>query len=109
MKIKEYDFGKLYNETSDKDYDDYDDYEEEYIDLSDIPQVERDEEEVKVGKRLKILTPNNLLIRLLTLLEQIEAGNSSYKLKNEIRQILYQLYHHNKITKNVYNNLIKSF
>ena len=109
LKIKGYGFGKLYNETSDKDYDDYDDYEEEHIDLSDIPQVERDEEEVKVGKGLKVFTPNKLLTRLLTLLAQIKAGNSSCKLKNEIRQILYQLYNHDKITKNVYNNLIKSF
>ena len=35
-KIKGYDYGKLYNETSDEDYDDYFDYddyeEEEYTD-----------------------------------------------------------------------------
>ena len=33
------------------------------------------------------------------LLAQIQAGNSSYKLKIDIRQILYLLYKHNKITK----------
>ena len=60
------------------------------------------------GTRLKILTPNKLITRLAILLVRIEAANSSYKLKNEIRQILYLLYQHNKITKNVYNNLIKS-
>ena len=59
------------------------------------------------GKR-KILTPNKLITRLAILLVRIEAANSSYKLKNEIRQILYLSYQHNKITKNVYNNLIKS-
>ena len=48
-------------------------------------------------KRSKILTPSKLLTRL-------KAGNSSNKLKNEIRQILYLLYQHNKITKKVYNN-----
>ena len=37
-----------------------------------------------------------------------KAGNNSYKIKNEIRQILYLSYQHNKITKKVYNNLIKS-
>ena len=65
------------------------------------------DEEVKEGKGLKVLTPNKLLTRPI-LLEQIKAGNNSYKLKNEIRKILYLLYQHNKITKRVYNNLIKS-
>ena len=40
--------------------------------------------------------------------EQIKAGNNSKKLKNEIRKIIYLLYQHNKITKEVYINLIKS-
>ena len=43
------------------------------------------------GKGLKALTPNKLLTRLPILLAQIKAGNNSYKLKNEIRQILYFL------------------
>ena len=51
------------------------------------------------GEKLKTLTPKKLLTRLPLLL----AGNSSNKLKNEIRQILYLLYHQNKITKKVYN------
>ena len=42
-------------------------------------------------------------------LAEIKAGKNSYKLKDEIRQILYLLYKHNKITQKVYNNLIKSF
>ena len=41
------------------------------------------------------------------LLAEMKTGNNSYKLKNEIRQILYLLYQHNKITKKVYNNLIR--
>ena len=64
--------------------------------------------EVKERKGLKMLTPNKLLTRLPILLAQINAGNNSYKLKNEIRQIPYHLYQHNKTTKKVYNNLIKS-
>ena len=40
---------------------------------------------------------------------QIKAGNNSYKLKNEIREILYPFYQHNKIAKKVDNNLMKSF
>ena len=60
------------------------------------------------GTRLKILNPNKLLTRLPILLTQGNAGHDSYKLKNEIRQILYLLYQHNKITKRACNNLIKS-
>ena len=66
--------------------------------LSDMSTLEGDEEEVKERKRLN---------RLPLLLAQIEAGNSLNKLNNEIRQILYFLYQHNKIVKKVYNNLIK--
>ena len=63
--------------------------------------------EGKEGKGLKILTPNKLLTRLPVLLVQIKAGNKSYKLKHEIRQILYLLYQHNKINKNLQNKSIK--
>ena len=41
---------------------------------------------------LKILTNKQMLNRLPMLLAQIQAGNDSIKLKNEIRQILYPLY-----------------
>ena len=41
------------------------------------------------------------------LLAQRKAGNNLQKLKNEIRQTLYLLNQHNKITKKLYNNLIK--
>ena len=37
------------------------------------------------GKGLKILTPNQMLSRLPIALAQLEAGNNSEKLKNEIR------------------------
>ena len=72
-----------------------------------MPPLEGDEEE-KEGKVLKILTTKKLLTRLSMLLAQIKAGIISYKLKDEIRQILYLLYQHNTITKKVYNNLMKS-
>ena len=73
-----------------------------------MPPLEGDEEEVREGKGFKILAPNKLLTRLPILLAQIKSGNNSYKLKNEIRQILYLLYQRNNITKKVYSNLIKS-
>ena len=73
-----------------------------------MPPLEGDEEEVREGKGFKILAPNKLLTRLPILLVQIKSGNNSYKLKNEIRQILYLLYQRINITKKVYSNLIKS-
>ena len=59
------------------------------------------------GKGLKIVTPNQMLSRLPITLAQLEAGNNSEKLKNEIRQYLYILYRSKNMTKQVYNNLIK--
>ena len=41
---------------------------------------------------LKILTPNQMLISLPISLAQLNAGNNSEKLKNEIIQLLYSLY-----------------
>ena len=60
-----------------------------------------EKEEVKEEKGIKILTPNKLLTRLPVLLAQIKARNDSCKLKNEIRQIVYLLYQHNKIIKKI--------
>ena len=79
---------------------------DEFIDISDMPPLESDEEEVKEGKGLKILIPNKLLTRLPISLVQVKAGNNSYKLKNKIRQILYLLYQHYKITKKQFNEVI---
>ena len=45
-----------------------------------MPPLEGDEE-VNEGEGLKILTSNKLLTILQILLEQIKAGNNSYKLK----------------------------
>ena len=60
------------------------------------------------GSGLKILTNKQMFNRLPILLAQIQAGNNSKSLKNEIRQILYSLYRSKVLTKTVYNNLIKS-
>ena len=59
--------------------------------MSDKPLLEGDEE-VKGGKGLEILVPNKLLTMLPILLAQTKAGNNSYKLKHEIRQML-SLFH----------------
>ena len=70
-----------------------------------MPSLKGDEE-VKEGDGLKNLTPNKLLTGLSLSLVQKKAGNNSNILKKEIRQILYLLCQHNKMTKKVYNNLI---
>ena len=56
------------------------------------------------GKGFKVLTPKQLLQRLLIALAQVIAANNSENLLNEIRQIVYSLYKSNKTTKKVYNN-----
>ena len=56
------------------------------------------EETIAKRVKLKILTQNNFLTRFPILLAQIKARS---------RQIRYLLYQHNKITKKVYNNLMK--
>ena len=58
------------------------------------------------GQGIKILTPNQMLNRLPIALAQLQAGNNSNKLKNEIRQLLYSLYCSKNMTKQLYNNLM---
>ena len=60
------------------------------------------------GTRLKFLTSKQMLQRLPIGLAQVKAGNNSENLLNKIRQIVYSLYQSKKITKKVYNNIIKS-
>ena len=71
----------------------------QFIDIAIMPLPEGDKEEVKEGKRLKSLARKKLLTRLPILLAQVKARKNSNKLKNVVTQILYLLYHHNKITK----------
>ena len=58
------------------------------------------------GLGLKILTPNQMISRLLITLAQLKAGNNSEKLKNDIRKLLYSLYRSKKRTKQLYKSLI---
>ena len=60
------------------------------------------------GQGIKMLTPDQVLSRLPISLAQLQAGNNSEELKNEIRQLLYSLYRSKYMTKQVYNNLMKS-
>ena len=45
---------------------------------------------------VKILKPDQILSRLPITLEQLQAGNNSEKLKNEVRQLLYSLHYSKK-------------
>ena len=60
------------------------------------------------GKRLKIITPKQMLQRLPIALAQVKGSNNSENLLNEIRQIFYSLYQSKQVTKKVYINIIKS-
>lgn len=59
------------------------------------------------GSGIKIYTPSTLLTRLPIPMGQLEAGNNSIDLLNEIRQAISLLYRNNKITKRFYNSLLK--
>ena len=78
------------------------------VDLYNIFNLKSGSDTSKKGEGLKILTNKQMLNRLPILLAQIQAGNNSKSLKNELRQILYSLYRSKVLTKTVYNNLIKS-
>ena len=58
------------------------------------------------GQGIKILTPNQMLNRLPIALAQLQAGNNSNKLKNEIRQLLYSLCRSENMTEQIYKSLI---
>ena len=64
------------------------------------------EQNQQKGQGIKILTPDQILNRLPITLAQLQAGNNSNKLKNEIRQLLYSLYRSKNMTEQVYKSLI---
>ena len=78
------------------------------VDLYNLYNLISGSDTSKKGEGLKILTNKQMLNRLPILLAQIQAGNNSKSLKNELGQILYSLYRSKVLTKTVYNNLIKS-
>ena len=60
------------------------------------------------GTGLKLLTPKQILQRLLIAVAQVKTGNISENLSNITRQTVYFLFQSKQITKNVYNYIIKS-
>ena len=71
-------------------------------------ESQKSQEGTGANEMLKILIPNQMLKRLPIGLAQVNAGNNSESLLNEIRQIVYSLYRSKEITKKVYNNRINS-
>ena len=49
-----------------------------------------------------------MLQRLPVDIAQVKASNTSEKLLNEVRQIIYSLYREKEITKKAYNNIMSS-
>ena len=80
---------------------------EDIKDMSPLEDEEKSDKEQQ-GQGLKILTPQQMIIRLLILLAQLKAGNNSQKLKNETRQLLYSLYRSKNLSKTIYNHLINN-
>ena len=64
-------------------------YARDLKDIADLYNIKLDSDTSKSGEGVKLLTNKQMLNRLPILLAQIEAGNNSIKLKNEVRQILY--------------------
>ena len=74
--------------------------------INEIIDLSKEVQKQQQGSGLKILTPNQVLSRLPISLAQLDAGNNSKKLKNEIRQLSYSLYRSKKLTKEIYKSLI---
>ena len=72
-----------------------------------VEEILKFNEQNQQREGIKILTPNQMLSRLPISLAQLQAGNNSEKLKNEIRRLLHSLYRSKNMIKQVYNNLIK--
>ena len=83
-------------------------YARDLKDIADLYNIKSGSDTSETGERIKILTDKQMLNRLPILLAQIQVGNNSKSLKNELRQILYSLYRSKVLTKTVYNNLIIS-
>ena len=73
-----------------------------------MPELETEEFTAQQGQRVKILSKQQMITRMPVLSAQVQAGNNSQKLKNEIRQLLYLLYRFKNVRKTVYNSLMNT-
>ena len=71
-------------------------------------QIRNLEKKFRDQKGSRTFTSQNKFVKLLTLLMQLLIKNNSKKFKDNINQILKELYDSKQITKQVYNMLNKS-
>ena len=74
-------------------------------------EIRKLEDEFREQKGSGMFTYQNKFVKLLTLLTQLFAKNTAHnskKLKDDINQMLKELYNSKQITKRVYNMLNKS-
>ena len=71
-------------------------------------QIHKLEDEIRDQKGSGTFTYQNIFVKLLTLLTQLLTKNNSKKYKDDINQILKELYNSKQVTKQVYNILNKS-
>ena len=73
--------------------------------------ISKNKYKTKYAEVIKISTPKQMVQRLPIALAQVNSGNTSKNLLNEIiinSQFIYFLYQAKKITKKVYNNIVNS-
>ena len=66
------------------------------------------ENELRDEKGSSAFTYQNEFVKLLNLLGQLLIKNNSKILKNDINQLLKKIHNSRRVTKQVYNNLIKA-
>ena len=71
-------------------------------------KIRKLEDEFRNQKGSGTFTYQNKFVKLLTLLTQLPTKSNSKKLKDDINQILKELYNSKQITKQAYNILNKS-
>ena len=80
-----------------------------FIDIKSIDNnIYQLENELRDLKGSGTFTCQNDFVKLLNLLAQLLTKNNSKKLKDDMSQLLKNLYDNKQITKQVYNNLIKA-
>ena len=79
-----------------------------YFKIKNNDPIRKLEDEFRDQKGSRTFTYQNKFVKLLTLLTQLLTKNNSKKLKDDINQIIKELYNSKQITKQVYNILNKS-
>ena len=71
-------------------------------------KIRKLEDDFRKQQGSSVFTYQNKFVKLLTLLTQLLTKNNSKKLKDDINQILKELYNSKQITRQVYNTLNKT-